>query len=377
MKTAIKLFLWVIAGALIGFVFSAIMVVAFTDVSLSEFSANIVSADFGKSCVAAVVGAGAFILSLLILVPAHEAGHLVCGLLSGYKFVSFRIFNFTLIKIGGKLCVKRFSVAGTGGQCLLNPPDRSIEEIPTGWYNAGGVLANLIMLAAVLPLLWMDLHSLLFESLLIFCIVDLLLILTNGIPMKLGGIGNDAYNMIYLNKNYQSKRAVMIQLRSNALIQEGVRPKDMPAEWFECDVVVDYGNPLEVSVPIMYASRLVDEMRFEDAYLKFEELYSHKADIIQLYVNEIACELAFCALITGRKERAEELLDKKLRKYIDTYSKVMSSKQRMLCAISLYVDGNESKAKSIYNALDAGKENYLLQGEVKSDLVIMRAMLGL
>lgn len=377
MKTAIKLFLWVIAGALIGFVFSAIMVVAFTDVSFSEFSANIVSADFGKSCAAVVVGAGAFILSLLILVPAHEAGHLVCGLFSGYKFVSFRIFNFTFIKIGGKLCVKRFAVAGTGGQCLLNPPDRSIEEIPTGWYNAGGVLANLIMLAAVLPLLWMDLHPLLFESLLIFCIVDLLLILTNGIPMKLGGIGNDAYNMIYLNKNYQSKRAVMIQLRSNALIQGGVCPKLMPAEWFECDGVVDYGNPLEVSVPIMYASRLVDEMRFEDAYLKFEELYRHKDDIIRLYVNEIACELVFCALMTGRKERAQELLDKKLRKYIDTYSKVMSSKQRILCAISLYVDGNEGKAKSIYNALDAGKENYLLQGEVKSDLVIMRAMLGL
>ena len=66
----------------------------------------------------------------------------------------------------------------------------------------------------------------------IFLLTDLFLILTNGIPMQTGGIGNDAYNIIMLRKNEKSKSALMLQLRSNALIQEGVRPKDMPAEWF-------------------------------------------------------------------------------------------------------------------------------------------------
>jgi len=376
MKNALKLISWIFVGAFIGLLFSSVAIVIFTDISFPEFLANIRTANFVNVLLAALVGVGAFILSIVILVPVHEAGHLVCGLLSGYKFVSFRIFNFTFIKIDGRIRMKRFSVAGTGGQCLLVPPDIPVEDIPAAWYNAGGVMFNLIMLIVVVPFLWMDLHPLLFEALVIFCITDILFILMNGIPLKLGGIGNDAYNMICMDKNYQSKQAVMVQLRSNALIQEGIRPKDMPGIWFSQEGDVNYRNPLEVSIPLMRASRFIDEMKFEDAYHELDELYQNRVDIIRLYVDEIACELAFCAMVTGRNERAEELLDKKLRKYIDAYCKVMSSKQRVLCAVSLYIEGDRGKAKAIYDALYAAREDYLLQGEVKSDLAIMKAMLS-
>ncbi len=193
--------------------------------------------------------------------------------------------------------------------------------------------------------------------------------------MKLGGISNDGYNIIYLNRNLLSKRAIVLQLRSNALIQNGMRPKDMPDEWFEWRTDIDYKNPLEVSILLMHASRLVDQMRFENAYNEFSELYNHKADLMQLYVNEIACELVFCALMTGHKEIAEDLLDPKLRKYIDTYKKVMSPKQRILCAIALLIDNDRTKANEIFQSLEASKEKYLLQGEVNSDLAIMSWML--
>lgn len=193
--------------------------------------------------------------------------------------------------------------------------------------------------------------------------------------MKLGGISNDGYNIIYLNRNLLSKRAIVLQLRLNALIQNGMRPKDMPDEWFEWRTDIDYRNPLEVSILLMHASRLVDQMQFENAYSEFSELYNHKADLMQLYVNEIACELAFCALVTGHKEKAEEILDLKLRKYIDAYKKVMSPKQRILCAIALLIDNDSTKATEIFRSLEASKEKYLLQGEVDSDLAIMNWML--
>lgn len=57
-------------------------------------------------------------------------------------FVSFRIFNFTLIRLDGKFCIKKFKIAGTGGQCLLTPPERALEEIPTALYNAVGVVCR-------------------------------------------------------------------------------------------------------------------------------------------------------------------------------------------------------------------------------------------
>lgn len=375
MKTLLKMLAGFLTGIAGGLLIAVIGIVIFTDTTLSEFVARLQSGKAIEMITAALVGIISFLLSLVILIPAHEAGHLICGLLTGYKFVSFRIFNLTFIKIDGKLRVKHFSIAGTGGQCLLVPPDVPYDKIPTVWYNAGGVLANLFLLLIVLPLLWLDLNPFLFEGLLIFCLIDGLIIITNGVPMKVGGVSNDAYNMLHLRHNPQSKRALAIQLRSNKLIQEGVRPKDMPAEFFECTTDIDYKNPLEVTIPLMHASRLVDEMEWENAYGAFEELYGHRAEILPIYVNEIACELAFCAMVTGRLERAKDLLDPKLRKYITAYSKVMSSKQRFLFAISKYLDNDLSKAREIYNSLENTRDNYLLQGEVKSDLALMRHLM--
>jgi len=376
MKQILRLIGCLLIGIVAGLLIAAVGIVIFTDMTFSEFVAKLGSMNALIGLGAALAGVVAFIVAIVVLVPAHEAGHLVSGLLTGYKFVSFRIFNLTFIKIDGKLRVKRFSVAGTGGQCLLTPPDLPLEQIPTGWYNAGGVLANILILLIVLLFFRQDLNPVLFDALVIFCITDAIIILINGIPLKSGGIGNDAYNMLYLRHNLTSKRALMIQLRSNALIQDGIRSKEMPDEWFEWKTDIDFRNPLEVSIPLMYASRLIDELNFEDAYQKFEALYSHRADIMQLYVNEIACEMAFCAMVTGRKERAEELLDPKLMKYIESYCKVMSSKQRILSAKAMYIDNDRETAIKIYHTLESMQDRYLLQGEVKSDLAIMNKILA-
>lgn len=376
MKAILKLIGGLLIGILAGLAIGAALIVLFTDNTFSEFIQKMVSADGVETIMAAFVGMVSFIAAIAVLIPIHEAGHLICGLLTGYKFVSFRIFNLTFIKIDGRIKVKRYAVAGTGGQCLLTPPNLPLKKIPTGWYNAGGVLANLVILLLVLPLFLLNLHPFMAEALAIFCLTDVFLILVNGIPMKLGGISNDGYNLLYLNRNLLSKRAIVLQLRSNALIQNGMRPKDMPAEWFEWRTDIDFKNPMEVSIPLMHASRLIDRMLWEEAYKEFSELYSHKADIMQLYVNEIACELAFCALVTGRKDQAEELLDAKLWKYIETYKKVMSSKLRILCSTALYLENDKNKAEDIYKSLFSNQEKYLLQGEVKSDLAIMNWMLS-
>ncbi len=376
MKTVLKMILGLLIGVLAGLILGGGAAVLFTDTTIPEFFEKLRGMAGVEALLAASVGIGAFLLSLLILIPAHEAGHLVCGLLNGYKFVSFRIFNLTFIKIDGKIRIKKFSVAGTGGQCLLTPPELPVEEIPTVLYNAGGVLANILLLIVVLPLFFLDLHPLLKEALVIYCFIDAFMILTNGIPMKLGGISNDGYNILYLRNQSKSKRSLMIQLRSNAMIQEGVRPKDMPDEWFVPDSEINYKNPMEVAVPLMHASRTIDEMEWEKAYKEIEKLYEHKDEIMTLYVNEIACELLFCALVTGRIERANEILDAKLKKYIESYSKVMSSKMRILCAMALYLDNDREKAEKIYKSLKEAQPNYLLQGEVKSDLAIMQSILN-
>ncbi len=62
-----------------------------------------------------------------VQVLIHEAGHLIAGIISGYEFVSFRIFSITFIKENGRLTKKKFSSAGTVGQCLMVMPHRDTK----------------------------------------------------------------------------------------------------------------------------------------------------------------------------------------------------------------------------------------------------------
>ena len=80
--------------------------------------------------------------AMIVQIVIHEAGHMVFGMLSGYRFCSFRIFSFMWIKDHGKLKFSRFSLAGTGGQCLMAPPDFKNGTIPVMLYNFGGSIMN-------------------------------------------------------------------------------------------------------------------------------------------------------------------------------------------------------------------------------------------
>lgn len=376
LKSILKMIAGFAAGILIGLAFATVAVVCFSDTTMTEFIAKLTSSRFANIMLAAGAGMLASIFAVLILIPIHEAGHLVCGLLSGYRFVSFRIFNLTIIKENGRYRIKRYAIAGTGGQCLLTPPDLPLEQIPTGWYNFGGTLANIVAVGIAVPFLFLTSNPLLIEVLSIYILAGVFLILVNGVPMKLGGAGNDGYNLLRLRKNLISKRGFIDALRANALIQNGIRPKDMPDRWFEVPAHIDYRDQLQVSIPMMAASRKIDGLLYAEALADFENLYAHKSEIIGLFVKEIECELLFLRLVCGQKEQAMELFDKQLLKYIETYSRTMSSKQRILCAIALYADGDRDKATEIYRRLAERKDAYLLQGEVESDLAIMADILA-
>ncbi len=127
----------------------------------------------------------------------HEAGHLVFGLLTGYHFSSFRIGSFMWVKREGRIRFARYSLAGTGGQCLLAPPDMQDGRFPYVLYHMGGSLMNLLsaVLAGGIAALC---HSMGAEtagkSFVIAAAIGAVYALINGIPMRLGTIDNDGYN---------------------------------------------------------------------------------------------------------------------------------------------------------------------------------------
>ena len=378
MKQILKLIGGFLIGILAGLIVAGVGLVLFGDMSLSEYIGKFSRLDVMEVIGIPLLSLAFFLIAISLQVILHEAGHLVCGLASGYRFVSFRIFSFTWIRQGGKVRMKRFSVSGTGGQCLLAPPERPDEEIPVTLYNIGGVAMNfLTALMALLPLLLTDGMPFLGKMFFIqFIGIGVFLGLLNGIPMKAGGIGNDAYSLHLLKRNPGTKRALVLQLRINALIQEGVRPKDMPEEWFCLEGEIDYGDMLQATVALMEISRMQDCEEWEKAYVRLEEALSHSKELVGILRQETEAELLFTALVIGKEERARELATDKLLAYIRAYSKVSSAKQRQLFALALYSEHDKEKAEKIYRTVKARREDYLMQGEVNMDLALMESLLS-
>ena len=149
----------------------------------------------------------------------------------------------------------------------------------------------------------------------------------------------------------------------------------MPGEWFESQEDVDYGNPLELAPEIMLASRFLDTKEYDQSLSMFENIISHKNEIVRIYVYEIECELVYLYLRAGEIDKAKELYDKRLETYVKTYHKVSSAKKRLLCAVALRIENDLEQAQAIYDDIYAHRDEYLLRGEVTSDLDLMQDLL--
>ena len=365
------------AGCAIGALVGMGAAVAFGEKSWAEVWAKF--CDIGTlrllfPALGAVVGAVvAFILHIII----HEGGHLVAGLLTGYRFVSFRIFSLTLIRKDGRYQWRNFSLGGTGGQCLMAPPLRPLEEIDTRWYNLGGVLANIVVstLALVLMLCF-DFPDWAEIFLMALTFFGYLLALINGIPMKLSGVNNDGYNLLFLEKTPDDKRRLCQMLEANANIQNGMQPKEMPDEMFPAEEQVNWKDGLQVNWQLMVVARLENQHRWEEAYALLQEGLAQKQHIAALFQQELTLEMVFVCLATGRIEEARQLYTKRLRKYVKQFMKTHSSKQRIHFATTLLLDDNREEALRLLENLKAHRSDYLLQGEVEMDIELMEQLLS-
>ena len=259
----------------------------------------------------------AFALSMFIGIIIHEGGHLVFGLLSGYKFLSFRVGNIILIKKKGKFCLKKFSIAGTGGQCLLSPPDMVDGKIPYVLYNFGGAIMN-IFSALVFYLIYIFTKpGIVSEIMLIFVAISIAMALTNGIPLKNEQIANDGYNAISLGRDNASLRAFWLQLKVNSELANDVMLKNMPKEWFRLPSDEEMKNSMIAVEGVFYCNYLMANCEFEKAEQTIKSLLSKDTAIVGVHKGILRCDLIYCMIIRGaQKTEIDNLLTEEQRKFM-------------------------------------------------------------
>ena len=92
-----------------------------------------------------------------------------------------------MTKEDGRFKVRKFSIPGTAGQCLLMPPEMKDGRFPYVIYNLGGVILNFASFSGeFLPSPLLNPTNYLARiSLIIFTLGGLIVVITNGIPLKI------------------------------------------------------------------------------------------------------------------------------------------------------------------------------------------------
>lgn len=158
-----------------------------------------------------------FVGTIPIQIVFHEAGHVICGWLTGYRLVSIRLGSLVYFKTDAGWRFGRQKIAGTGGQALMQPPDKS--PLPYRLYLCGGLLSNGVftIIGGIALSPWRIMA-------ICWVLASVALILMNGIPAGF----NDAQALRIVHREPGNQQLLAIQLTANALLMAGYRYAELP-----------------------------------------------------------------------------------------------------------------------------------------------------
>lgn len=299
------------------------------------------------------------VVSLYAHIILHEAGHMLCGLATGYGFVSFRIGSVMWEKgDDGRVGRFRYALAGTGGQCLMSPPEYNGGSFPYVWYNLGGVLVNFLLAAlsglvlALCPVgkwvsmgLWMLLATGVFLGVI------------NVMPVPGGKLTNDGSNLLAISRSAGARRAFWLQMKINQQQSLGIRLKDMPEEYFAPFPEAERKNLMVAAMGVFAASRELDGLHLDKAEQHMRALMADAATP-EIYRKMMTFDLAWLELVKGQPgDMAARIMDADMRQF----AKAMKNHPSILrtqYAQALLQDGDEKKAQAIRAAFDRTAAHY-------------------
>jgi len=293
------------------------------------------------------------VLFMLVHIIIHEGGHMIMGLATGWKYLSFRVGNITLVKRDGKLQWKKTTVAGTGGQCLMIPPECEPTECPFFLYLLGGGLFNIITggIAFGIGILTGGTAQIILN---VFAIMGFGSGLSNLFPAKISGTMNDGYQIfVEFPRNSEAKKYNYLLLSAHAILTEVESTKELPEKIRNAILNADYSNLSDTGCANLYCYKATI-LQAEGRYEECREVYQNIADnpdTLQIFKNEAKCELIYHEIMDGcDAEKIEALADKKQMDYIKATS-LYPSRRRLMYAYYLIYKNDKAKADEEYEAL--------------------------
>ena len=334
-----------------GIIIAAMMIASIVIVpSLRVFFSERMTANgLGMFMVYWIAGMVILVAVMYAQIIIHEGGHLVCGLASGYRFVSFRVASLILYRDGSRLRFGRFSIAGTAGQCLLEPPTGRIEDadrMPLGAYFMGGAAANLTVAAVAAALLATGIQNTAAAfTASMFLFTGIATAAMNGLPIRVGGMPNDGFNARMMRRDTEIRRMLWIQLKVNAQYSRGRLLREMPDEWFSIPEGEDLANPMYTTVAMFDVWRRIECRDFTAADALLRRLHARDSRMIELFRLEITGDRMFTAAMLRRPKREiRRILTESAARYLAADAQYNISHALELYAWERFVEGDAAKA---------------------------------
>ncbi len=314
-----------------------------------------------------------FIMGLewLLHMYLHEVGHLLFGLATGYRFQSIRFGSLMIAKNAGRLQLKKYTLAGTGGQCLMLPPKEDEKgDYPTGLYNWGGCLMNLAVSALCFAgWLCIGKESIPAVCLLLGGLLGIGTALMNGIPLS--SLANDGYNAAILRKSKEARMAFRYQLLINDEMMQGKRLLELPEEWFALGETCRMDNALTTSAAVLCFSRLLEMRKFEEAGQLGRHILEEAEELADVHELMIKAELLFMEILHCEDAaKAKQMYEKDKRKLM--VLKSMPSMQRILYAYYLCIEKDEKKAGQAKAQFEKLAKHYPNPAELADERELMK-----
>ncbi len=315
---------------------------------------------------------GAMYAGLILEIAAHEAGHLIFGLMSGYRFSSYRLFSFMWMKENERVVFRRFSIAGTGGQCLMSPPDPDENgHIPFVLYNLGGVIVNLVTAVVFLaPAILLPNHSVFAVLFRMLVVIAAGFALINGFPLRIGAVDNDGTNTLVMLREPASVISFWRMMKINERTGRGERLRDMPEEWFGEPDEKLFENPIACSQAVFWLNRILDEGRYADMAREAEAFLKRDSALNGIYRNLLICDLVTCLLITERPGEVSVRLTPEAVRFMKTMQR-SPSVLRCGIALALLRDGDMGGAEKLQTQFETVARTYPYPAEIDAEREIL------
>ncbi len=319
------------------------------------------------------IGSLLYVFALIwIQALIHESGHLIFGLLLGYRFHSFRVGSFMWIKDGGKLKLKRYSLAGTGGQCLMFLPKGKITPKTYLLYHLGGAIFNAICgIACIVG--YVCCKEALWPGAIFFLTGGMSFIsaLSNGIPLRLAMVNNDGHNALSILRDPRGAEAFCNQLRIVEEESKGTRMKNMPDEWFPVPSEEAMENSMATGMGVLAAFRLMEQHKFLEADALMVYLLETDSAMVGYHRGLLTCQRIYIEIL---RENRWNVLQSFLTPDQKKFMKVMRKNPTVLrteYALARLSEGNPVKAQAIQKEFEALAKVYPYEEDIADEGSLM------